>query len=73
MKNIKDHHCFKIVSEEETGKALIFSKKWSSDNEWIPATSRDDAQLYFLIGHPTADAIPVAPTQFHKIGRQGKL
>lgn len=66
MKYIKDHHCFKIV-RDDSDKAVIYTKQWSTDKEWMIAASKDDDHPYFLSSHPELDVIRLAQTQYHKI------
>jgi hypothetical protein len=66
MKHIKGHHCFKIQCDE-SGKAVIYTKQWSTDKDWKIAVSRDDNEPYFLSSHPSCDNVKLAGTQYQKM------
>ena len=52
-------HCFRIT--RENGKAVLHTKKWSTDKRWVPVRAEEGSEPHLLTGLPTGEANLLEP------------
>jgi hypothetical protein len=60
MSKHSNPHCFRI-KKDNTGKALMHVKKWSTDKEWLPCAVQEGKPPYLLLSHPDGQPNLVPP------------